>query len=128
MIRGFGIDLVDISRIRHAVQKPHFAERVFTETERSYANAKPRPEESYAGMFAAKEATLKAFGCGLGGADLLEIEVLHDAAGCPFLQLYGRAVRQLSQRGAARVHVSITHTDSLAMAQVILEDESGGIE
>lgn len=122
MIRGLGIDLVEIDRIKTAVQKPHFTARVFTDAERQYADAKARPEESYAGMFAAKEATLKAFGTGLGGADLLQIEVLHDASGCPFLKLHGRAEQCLAERGAKRAFLSISHTETLAFAEVILED------
>lgn len=122
MIFGLGIDLVEIERIKAAVQKPHFVARVFTEAERLYADAKGRPEESYAGMFAAKEAALKAFGTGLGGADLLEIEVLHDSFGCPSLQLHGKALACLADRGATRTLLSITHTDTLALAEVILED------
>lgn len=122
MIRGLGVDLVEIERIKSAVQKPHFAARVFTEAERMYADAKGRPEESYAGMYAAKEAVLKAFGTGLGGADLLEIEVLHDSVGCPSLQLHAKALACLADRGAKRTFLSISHTDALAMAEVILED------
>ena len=123
MIRGIGIDLVEIARIRHAVEKPHFRMRVFTEAEQTAANAKADPAESYAGRFAAKEAVLKAFGTGLGGAELTEIEVLNDAAGRPVLHLYGKAEACLAACGAARAHVSISHTKTHAIAQVILEDE-----
>ena len=122
MIRGMGIDLVEIDRIRSAVAKPHFVERVFTQEERAYADAKASPEESYAGMFAAKEAVLKAFGTGLGGADLLEMEVVHNHAGCPSLQLRGKAGERFVACGAKRAFVSISHTENYAVAQVVLED------
>ena len=122
MIRGIGIDLVEIDRIAAATEKPHFAARIFTEAENSHAHAKSRPAESYAGMFAAKEAMLKAFGTGIGGADFSEMEILHDTAGRPFFHLSGRAQEQLAACGAVRVHLSISHTKTYAVAEVILED------
>lgn len=121
MICGTGIDIVEIARIAQAVAKVHFRDRVFSAAEQAYAEAKALPIETYAGMYAAKEALVKAFGTGIGGADFLEMEVLHDCSGKPYLHLTGRAAELLADLGAVHAHVSISHTKDIAVAQVILE-------
>ena len=60
-----GVDLIEIGRIRKALARPGFRERVFTEAERAYCDSRPNPAQHYAGRFAAKEAIGKALGCGV---------------------------------------------------------------
>ena len=100
-----------------------FAERVFTEAERRYCDSKGKgSEQSYAGRFAAKEAFMKALGSGWRGElAWQEVEVVNDEFGAPSLAVTGEAKKQMQARGADRIHLSISHTSELAIAQVILE-------
>lgn len=121
MILGIGLDLVKVERIRAALEKESFRLRIYTEAERAYLLKKSDPSESAAGMWAAKEAALKALGTGVGPASLIEAEVLHEENGRPILRLCGRAKIIAEEMGVKNVFLSITHTDDTAAAQVILE-------
>ncbi len=127
MILSIGIDIVEVYRIEQAIARtPRFAERVFTAGERSFCEGKGvAAAQSYAGRFAAKEAFLKALKTGWRGKiNWHDVEVICDAAGAPSLQLGGEALRLLEQKGAAAVHLSISHTRQYAIAQVTLETGS----
>ena len=102
---------------------PRFAERVFTDAEREYCDAKgAAAAQSYAGRFAAKEAFLKALKTGWRGKlGWQEIEVVNDQDGVPTLNLHGEAARLFEKSGAAQMHISISHTSEHAVAQVIFE-------
>ena len=76
-----------------------------------------------AGIFAAKEAALKALGCGLSGAALCEAEVKWNGAGRPELSFHGRAYEKFKALGGVRSHLSITHIDSAATAFAGLEGD-----
>jgi holo-[acyl-carrier protein] synthase len=124
MIVSTGIDIVEVYRIREAVARtPRFAERVFTESERAYCEAKGKSaDQSYAGRFAAKEAFLKALKTGWRGKiGWHDIEVAIDDLGAPSLIVSGEARALLDQSGVTAVHLSISHTTTHAIAQVILE-------
>lgn len=122
-IRGLGSDLVDLDRFRLAAERtPGILTRYFTEGEQAYAERRRDPTERYAARFAAKEATLKALGVGLGACELAEIEVVRDeSSGAPALVLHGRAAALAVERGVRRWHLSLTHTDTAAHAIVIGE-------
>jgi holo-[acyl-carrier protein] synthase len=116
---GLGVDAVEVDRFRRVLKRtPRVAERLFTDDERAYgarfADAAPR----LAARFAAKEATMKALGVGIGAFDFRDVEVCTAASGAPSLQLTGRAAAVADARGVTRLHVSITHTDRLAEAVV----------
>lgn len=102
---------------------PRFAQRVFTQAERDYCDAKgAAAAQSYAGRFAAKEAFLKAIKTGWRGKITWhDMEILNDLDGVPSLTLKGEALRILNDQGAEHVHLSISHTTEHAVAQVILE-------
>ena len=102
---------------------PRFGERVFTQAERDYCDAKgAAAAQSYAGRFAAKEAFLKALKTGWRGKlGWQEIEVINDADGVPSLNLKGEAARLFAETRAAQIHISISHTAEHAVAQVIFE-------
>ncbi|HEV7699948.1 MAG TPA: holo-ACP synthase [Pyrinomonadaceae bacterium] len=124
MILSTGIDIAEVYRIRDTIARtPRFAERVFTDAEREYCESKgAAAAQSYAARFAAKEAFLKALKTGWRGKiSWRDIEVLNDADGVPTLNVTGEAARLLSELGAARVHISISHTTEHAIAQVLLE-------
>jgi holo-[acyl-carrier protein] synthase len=124
MILSIGIDIVEVYRIRQTIARtPRFATRVFTERERAFCEGKGvAAAQSYAGRFAAKEAFLKALKTGWRGKITWhEIEVVSDSQGVPDLNITGEAARILETRGAARVHLSISHTSEHAIAEVIFE-------
>lgn len=123
MIIGTGCDLVEVARIKKALDQTGFAERVYTKTERAYCTTALGSSryESYAARFAAKEALLKALGTGLRGGELLEVETVNDALGKPEIRLSGYFQNLAQQQGVKRIHLTLSHTRQMAMALVILE-------
>lgn len=123
-IVGTGIDLAQISRFRRFVAdgKTALLERLFTAAEREYAFSHKDPASHFAVRFAAKEAFLKALGTGLRfGLSWQQIEVVRDELGCPSLQLTGRALELLAEKGATSTHLSYSHDGDYGVASVILE-------
>ena len=119
---GIGIDLVDVDRLAEAMRRrPGLAARVFTDRERASTGTERRVAERLAARFAAKEATMKALGVGLGAFALREVEVVAAAGGAPELVLSGRALALAERRGAGRLHVSLSHTSGSATAVVVAE-------
>jgi holo-[acyl-carrier protein] synthase len=99
--------------------------RVFTPAEQAYCMRKRNAAESLAARFAAKEAAAKALGTGISrGVNWLEIEVVREPGGRPSLRFRGRAAEIAAQLGVAHAALSITHTTTLSMANVILEKQS----
>jgi holo-[acyl-carrier protein] synthase len=125
MIVGTGIDMVEIERVARSIERygARFLGRVYTPGEIAYCQRKRRnAAESFAARFAAKEAAAKALGTGIGfGVTWREIEVGREPAGRPLLLLHGRAAEIARAMGVQHSSLSITHTDSQAMALVILE-------
>jgi len=124
MIIGSGIDLVEVKRIGHSVERfgERFLNRVFTPSEQAYCRRKRQSAESFAARFAAKEAGAKALGTGISqGVNWLEIEVTREPSGRPGLQFHGRAAQIAEGLGVVRAALSLTHTNELAMASVVLE-------
>ena len=124
MIVGTGIDIAEVSRIAASIQRfgRRFTERVFTADEIRYCESKANKAERYAARFAAKEAGMKAIGTGWKhGVTWQDIEVKRVPGGRPTLVFSGRAAEFFDKLGAARAHLSLTHTAEFAMAQVILE-------
>jgi holo-[acyl-carrier protein] synthase len=121
-ILGLGFDATDIPRIRQTFERygDRFLRRIFTDGEIAYCTRRRNPVPHLAGRFAAKEAAMKALGTGHSrGVLWKDIEVVR-VSGPPQLRLHGGAARH-----AARLHVrssllTITHSDALAMAQVLL--------
>jgi holo-[acyl-carrier protein] synthase len=124
MIVAIGIDLVEIARIEEVFARrgDRFRARVFTDDEIIYCERRASKFASYAARFAAKEATMKALGTGWSdGVGWMDIEVVSGPNGAPALQLHRRALERLREIGATKAHVSLTHSGSLAMAEVLLE-------
>ncbi|UWZ82527.1 holo-ACP synthase [Occallatibacter riparius] len=125
MIVGSGIDLVEIARIQHSMDRygDRFLDRVYTAAEKAYCLRKRHAAESFAARFAAKEAGAKALGTGISqGVNWLEIEVVRESGGRPGLQFHGRAAERAERMGVRNAALSLTHTGTLAMASVVLED------
>jgi holo-[acyl-carrier protein] synthase len=113
-----GIDLIEIARVEHAVQRhgERFLQRVFTPAELVEAGGSPA---SLAARFAAKEAVAKALGTGIGAVGWLEIEVLRPCDQPPTLHLSGAAARRAAELGLTDWAVSLSHTRELAIASVV---------
>ena len=116
------MDATDLSRVADLVEKygDRFLRRVFTEGEIAYCTKRRNPVPHLAGRFAVKEAAMKALGTGLSrGVVWKDIEVVRHG-GPPRLELHGGAARRAGEMGVTRSMVTITHSESLALAQVLL--------
>ena len=118
MIYGVGTDLVEMDRVMDACAKEAFLNRVYTESERREALKIPK---RLAGDFAVKEAVSKAMGTGFTGFGPIDIEVLRDPLGKPYVVLHGTAKEIAEQSGIAAIHVSISDTESLVTAYAVAE-------
>jgi len=124
MIVGIGIDLIEPERIQaiYARHQQRFLQRILTETERAYVLRHAEPSQRIAGRWAAKEAAFKALGTGLAsGIGWKDAEIINESSGKPTLIFHGKASERAAELGATLFHITITHSNSLAMAQVILE-------
>lgn len=124
MILSIGIDIVEVYRIEQAVARtPRFAERVFTEHERLYSAERGAGQNaSLAARFAAKEAFFKALRTGWRGQlSWTDVEVRSDDKGAPRLKVIGEAQIAVERMGGGRIHLSISHTKTHAVAFVIIE-------
>jgi holo-[acyl-carrier protein] synthase len=122
VIVGLGIDLEHVARFEQLLERwgERFEAKVFTPAERSYARSRGRPAQHLAARFAAKEAALKALGVPRG-LSWHELEVSHGQGGAPQLVLCGGARLAALRLGVDKTHVSLTHTDQVVAAVVILE-------
>jgi holo-[acyl-carrier protein] synthase len=119
-----GVDLAEVERLRAAIERrgDKFLKRVYTAKERAYCERSRNKYERYAGRFAAKEAAMKALGTGWRrGVRWVDLEVMREPGGRPTLALHGQAKKIAERLGVKHMAISITHTDSLAFAQVIFE-------
>ena len=124
MIVGSGVDLAEVGRIRRSIERfgERFLDRVFTPAERAYVERKKNRFERYAARFAAKEAAMKAIGTGwTNGVRWRDFEVANLPSGKPTLRLSGAAAARAEKLGVKSVSLSLSHTESLAIAEVILE-------
>ena len=117
---GVGVDLCEVERMRRSLARTEgLADRVFTPDEQDYCRKARDPAERFAVRFAAKEATLKALGAGLGACRLRDIEVVRAESGAPALVLHDTAAALAAEHGVGRWHVSLTHTATMAEAVVV---------
>ncbi len=125
MIVGSGVDMIEIARIAETISRygDRFCQRVYSPQEILYCRSKRNGAESFAARFAAKEAAAKALGTGIqSGVGWQDIEVIRASSGKPSLLFHGRAAVLARQLGANHAVVSLTHTRTQALAQVLLED------
>ena len=122
MILGVGVDIVKVERFVKIAEdkKSRFMQRVYTTNEANYlSNKNP---ESYAGIFAAKEAVVKAMGTGFKGFFPNQVEILYDKNGKPYVVLHEKAKKAMEKSHClmCQFQLSISHTESDAIAFVIL--------
>jgi holo-[acyl-carrier protein] synthase len=116
-VSGIGIDLLDVERLERALERrPRLAQRLFTEAELRYADARARPGQHLAARFCAKEAVAKALG--LRAWSFRDVEVVATGA-APDVRLSGNAAARAAELGVT-ARVSLTHTDVTAGAVALL--------
>lgn len=118
MIAGIGTDIVEIERIKSAIAKDSFYTAIFTQAERERINKNP---ERAAGCFAAKEAVAKALGTGFSGFRPIDIEILNNERGKPYVTLYRGAKTLAEAVEITAVHISVSHDGSKAVAFAVAE-------
>jgi holo-[acyl-carrier protein] synthase len=118
-----GIDLIEIARVAEAISRfPRFRDRVFTEAEQSYCDARAHPAQHYAARFAGKEAVGKALGCGVNFT-WREIEIAGRPK--PAVHLSGKTKAFAERVGAGEIDLSMTHSKELACAICTVQPASG---
>jgi holo-[acyl-carrier protein] synthase len=121
VIVAVGLDVVLVERfVRALARTPLLADRLFTEGERTTASGNPRPPDSLAARFAAKEAVAKALGAP-NGLHWHDCEIVTDADGRPWLTVAGTVAAAAAERGVHRWHLSLSHDGGIASAMVIAE-------
>src|SRR3989304_473934 len=105
MIKGIGVDIVEIERIQKAIdsKQDRFVNRIFTEDEREDCFGNPRPSRHFAARFAAKEAVSKALGTGKKGMRWTDVEVCRDTKGCPYIKLTGGGAERAQEKSVCDV-------------------------
>ncbi|MGV1060218.1 holo-ACP synthase [Clostridium perfringens] len=131
MIIGIGVDIIEIERVRQAIQNnKNFLSKLFTEKEIDYFISRNMNSEVIAGNFAAKEAVSKALGTGIRGFSFKDIEILRNELGKPEVILHSGARlignKLIGNNNSLRIHLSISHNNSSAIAYSVLEGEYYG--
>ena len=108
-----GVDIIEIDRVRRALERPRFRERCFTDAERAYCDSRADPAQSYAARFAGKEAVGKALGCGVRFT-WKEIEIVGRPK--PGVSLSGRTAAFAERARAGAIDLSMTHAREIAAA------------
>lgn len=122
-VKGFGIDLIEVSRIEMALKRhpERFAHRILTPSEWNRFAHSAEPHRYLAKQFAAKEAIAKALGTGIAqGISFHQLQVLRDALGAPYVELSGAAAQRCHFLGGHCVRVAITDEVHWAMAAAVV--------
>jgi holo-[acyl-carrier protein] synthase len=120
LVIAIGLDTVDVARFREVLaRRPRLLERVFTKAEQDECGKRADPVPGLAARFAAKEATMKALGVGLGGFALRDVQVVRSPSGAPLLTTTGRASELAAAAGIDQLLVSLTHSGLVASAVVV---------
>jgi holo-[acyl-carrier protein] synthase len=117
-----GVDIIEIERVRRALDRPRFRERCFTEAERAYCDSRADPAQSYAARFAGKEAVGKALGCGVRFT-WREVEIVGRPK--PSVRLSGRTAAFAERVRAGAIDLSMTHSREMAAAICVVAPRDG---
>ena len=121
MLIGVGCDLIELERVKKACEKEAFLSRIYTDDERRQADGKI---SVLAGTFAVKESVAKVLGTGFREFMPIDVEVLRDDLGKPYVILHGNARRVAEEKGIQRIEVSISDTKDYVMAFAVGEGET----
>jgi len=122
MIKGIGIDLVEVDRIKKAADRDGFIQKYFTSKEIAMFQEHKMHPLKIAGNFSTKEAVVKVLGTGFGKIKPVDIEVLRDNKGKPYVVLYGHAKVLSKEMEISCIHVSISNTKTHVTAVAIGEE------
>lgn len=125
MVAGIGIDIVDIGRIKKAINKfNHLESRIFTDNEIEYCRSKQNPYLHFAVRFAAKEAAAKALGTGFRGFKLKDLSVTKNGEGKPSILLKDNALKAAKTKNIGKIELSLSfsHNQAVAVAIAIMEN------
>jgi holo-[acyl-carrier protein] synthase len=112
-----GIDIIEIDRVRRALDRSGFRDRCFTDAEQAYCESRPNPVQSYAARFAGKEAVGKALGCGVRFT-WREVEIVGRPK--PGVRLSGRTAAFAERVAAGAIDLSLTHSREVAAAVCVV--------
>ncbi len=124
MIKGVGVDIVEISKIDVPIKRwgGRFLRRIFTDKEIEYCQSHPAGSIHFAGRFAAKESVLKALGTGWqNGINFKQIQILNGSLGAPGIELFDKARQKAQELGIEKLHLSISHNARHAVSTVVAE-------
>lgn len=122
MISGIGTDMIEIQRVVKACEKEAFLKKYFTEKEIQLIQL---DKKKAADNFAVKEAVSKMFGTGFRDVIPINIEVLRDKLGSPYVNIYGKTLELAKKKKIVKIHVSISNTKKYALAFAVGEIEDG---
>jgi phosphopantetheine--protein transferase-like protein len=128
MILGIGTDILDIERIRTALESgmDSFFQATYTDAERRQAGRRPDPAAYFATRFAGKEAVFKCLGIDSDRVRLNEIEILATATGQPQVTVTGHVKEIVMQKGIGNIQVSLSFETTYAVAFAVAQSQEGG--
>jgi holo-[acyl-carrier protein] synthase len=123
MIKGTGVDIIEISRIKSAIERDNkFINKIFTVNEIEYCESKAKKAQHYAARFASKEAFFKALGTGWrNGMSWTDIDINNDSLGKPDIKLSGETLLFFNKLKLSSISLSISHSKKYAVGFVIIE-------
>ncbi|HEY8418389.1 MAG TPA: holo-ACP synthase [Limnochordales bacterium] len=127
MVVGVGVDVVEVARLERALARSgdRLLGRLFTPAEAARCSARRDRVRCLAARFAAKEAVMKALGCGWGPVGWQDIEIDRAPGGQPIVRLQGAAARLAKDKGITVIHLSLAHDGPVAVAHAVAEARAG---
>jgi len=121
MIKGNGIDIIEVERIKKSIVNEAFLKKIYTENEIDYLRNRKLNPQTAAGLFAAKEAVSKCLGTGFSTFGPTDIEISKDDNGKPIVNLMNNALVIAKKNNISNIQLSITHIKDYALAFAIAE-------
>lgn len=121
MIKGIGTDIISLDRIRLACENDRFITRNYSSEEQALFKKRSNPLESIAANFAMKEAIVKALGTGFRGLNLVDVCILRDPLGKPFVAMTPKLETKMQAHGISKITVTCSHEKTYAVAFAIAE-------
>lgn len=123
MIKGNGIDIIEVDRIKKSIENENFLKKMCTEKEFEYLKTRKFNPQTAAGLFASKEAVAKCLGTGFTTFGLSDIEILKNENGKPIVNLMNNALNVAIENKITNMQLSITHIKDYAIASCIAEGD-----
>ncbi|MDW5300388.1 MAG: holo-ACP synthase [Sedimentibacter sp.] len=121
MIKGTGIDMAEVDRIKKNIENERFLKKIYSKDELEYLKTRKFNPQTATGMFAAKEAVSKCLGTGFTNFGPCDIEIVKDDSGKPMVKLMNNALKRAEESNIDTIHLSISHTKVYAIAYCVAE-------